>query len=176
MAARALLSGQEVRIYELNRYERNWKHLHTVEVKPEPYHVKLFGIEDRPALWIQPQPGENRLGHVWTADRTFPLGFTDSGVLPSADDVDVTYAGDELRVVFRRDKKLFEKRYTRLGDESGAPIEIIGTMRTGAPGFQWVTTAVMAVFTVLIISTLLRKRTAEREEQGRERDRDRDEE
>ena len=171
----AAIANGHIRIYELDREGRNWRQTHTVQVQPAPRYVKLLNLAERPALWIQSQDA-GVVGDIWTPDGTFRLSFTNSGPIPSANDMDVTFAGDELRLVFRRDNELYEKSYGRGGSENPAGLaKINASNRTTQPPIQWVTTAIMAVFTVLIISTLLRRRAADREE-SRDREKDRDDE
>ena len=175
----ALEAGNQIRIYDLPREANEWRLVHAAQVEPKARRYKLLVVSDRPALWIQPEPSEG-LGTIWTPDGTFKLGLKEGGALPNPKEVDVTHAGDEFKVVFRREQngtaKLYEKSYSSGGSHEGDLKEIAWTTASAQPPIHWVTTIIMTIFTVLIISTVLRRRAAEREGDGRERDRDRDDE
>ena len=174
----ALEARDQIRIYDLPRDANGWRLVHAAQVEPKARRFKLLAVSDGPALWIQPEPTEG-LGTIWTPDVTFKLGLKEGGALPNPKDVDVAHAGHEFRVVFRREQggtaKMYEKPFSKDGGE-GDLKEIAWTTASAQPPIHWVTTIIMTIFTVLIISTVLRRRAAEREGDGRERERDRDDE
>lgn len=165
----AVSSGDE-NIHLLQWDAGSWTRLG--QIKPDstpPKYFKILNMGERPVVWAQPDRPDDSLGGLWTREGKF-IKLMLSGAAPRAADMDLTVAGDQVRLFFRRDGKLYEQRYAFDGSPTQQPLELnIEPVRSEDPMNNWVTIAVMAVLTILILNVLMRRRTANREEDEQNR-------
>lgn len=154
-----------VRVYAYERNARTWKLLQTLDLKGGPTQVvKVVNVAGTPGVWVWVDTAAG-LGEIWTVDdQRVPLAFPGVGLSPG--DVDVT-VGEQVLVAYRTaDGKLLNQRYELKGGTiSGAPAELTYT-DPHRPEMNWITISVMAVLTALILSTLMRRRAATRDERA----------
>lgn len=159
----AVSSGdQYVRLHKFDPNAQTWSEVTSFRLDAAPRQVKLLNSKERPVLWIQTGEG---VGLLRSGDRSTPL--TLAGPAPSPQDLDLTVVGDQFRLYFRRDAKLYEQRYTSEGAADGEPALVSWTRPQIQPPIHWLT-AVMAVMAVLLISSLLRRRNAARDQDQRQ--------
>jgi hypothetical protein len=151
--------GQNVvRVYRFARDQGAWVQTDEVRVDAAPRFIKLMNSEDRPALWVQ----TDALGGLWSRKHPFAkIEF--SGAKPKAEEVDVTVASD-VRLVFRREGKPYEQHFNWDGSASGPATVLDWTRPRTDPTINWITTAFMTVLAVLLVSTLLRRRSMSRDD------------
>lgn len=136
-----------------------------------PRHFKLLQLgRSRPArvgLWIIPgNPVEGPMGWIWTGEAGRGIELANPGDVAHGG-VDVAVIGDQLRVVYRKesDKKLAHQALNLDGTKAGeASVVAITPKRSTNPLSPWVIVT-MIVMTVLILNAVLRRRTAEKEEE-----------
>jgi hypothetical protein len=164
----AVPTGQEtVRIYRFARDPGEWLEVEAVKLEAEPRSVKLLDQDDRPALWVQ----TDAAGMLWS--RKHELGKVQlSGATPKADEVDATVSSD-VRLFFQRDGKAYEQHINWDGTATGQPVPVEWARPRSDPTLNLLTTVFMTVLAVLVVSTLLRRRSMARDE---ERDRSEPEE
>jgi hypothetical protein len=154
-----------VRIYKLAKDASDWTKVDEKLLEQTPTRIKLLTIERSPAVWCQ---GDTAVGQIWMHGRWVPLAFTEAQPEPSK--LDVTVAGDQIRVLFRRDKDIVEQRYTTSGTPDGSPTRVLYTPQRTVAMSNWLGTAVMALLAMLVASALLRKRSVSGEEDQQSRD------
>ena len=149
-----------VRVYRLSTNPAAaWVQTDEVKVDIEPRFVKLLNADERPALWVQ----TDAVGGLWSRKHPFAkLQF--SGVLPKPEEVDVTVASD-VRLFFRREGKPYEMHFNWDGSASGPATVLDWTRPRTDPTINWITTAFMTVLAVLLVSTLLRRRSMTKEDE-----------
>jgi hypothetical protein len=167
LAAPVGTAGDAVRIYRLVRESSSAAWMPTddevVKVGAPPRFVKLLNSDERPALWVQGTAAGEALGSLWS--RKHGLAKVQfSGVAPKAEDVDVTVASD-VRLFFRRDGKPYEQHFNWDGIPSGPAAPLDWTRLATNPSINWLTTAFMTVLAVLLVSTLLRRRSMGRDDE-----------
>jgi hypothetical protein len=157
----AVPTGQNaIRIYKFVRDPGDWVQTHEVKVEGELRLVKLLNNEDRPALWAQTT---DELGSLWSPKYAVQkVQF--SGVKPKPEEMDVTVSGD-IRLFFRRDGKPYEQHFNWDGTPSGAAQLLDWTRPRTDPSLNLLTTVFMTVLAVLLVSTLLRRRNMNREDE-----------
>jgi hypothetical protein len=157
----AVPTGQNaVRIYKFVRDPGEWVQTHEVKVEGDLRFVKLLNNEERPALWAQTTDG---LGSLWSPKYAVQeIQF--SGVTPKPEEVDVTVSGD-VRLYFRRDGKPYEQHFNWDGTPSGKEQLLDWTRPRTDPSLNLLTTVFMTVLAVLLVSTLLRRRNMNREDE-----------
>lgn len=121
---------------------------------------KLLNWGERPALWIV---SEQSAGRVWASGKEVALAF--AGPVPAPSQMDLTVANDQFRLAFLRDGKLLEQQFNEAGAAVAEPAEPITNRVQTQPSIDWWTMVIMAVLTVFIISSLLRRRNADNEPQ-----------
>jgi hypothetical protein len=142
-----------------------WVRLSQVAVT-DPAYFKVLELDQRPALWVQPS-GENSIGGIWVGGSYMPLEWT--GPMPATDSADVTVAGDQIRLFYKPAEQVMEQRYRLTGErELEEPVAIRPLVQQGDDQMQWVTIAILAVLSVLILNTLLRRRAMQRDEEKEE--------
>ncbi|MGE5608839.1 MAG: hypothetical protein ACM359_06275 [Bacillota bacterium] len=154
-----------IRIYKLGKDAQEWSKVGEMLLEQTPRRMKLLTIERSPAVWCQ---GENTLGQIWMHGRWVPLASTEAQ--PEPNKLDVTVAGDQIRVLYRRQKGLVEQRYTTSGARDGEPTPVVYTSQRSVTMSNWLGTAVMALVAMLIAGSLLRKRGSVSEEDQQSRD------
>ena len=148
-----------VRVYRLSANPAAWVQTDEVKVDAAPRFVKLLNADERPAVWVQ----TDAVGGLWSRKHPFAkLQF--SGVLPKPEEVDVTVASD-VRLFFRREGKPYEQHFNWDGSASGPATVLDWTRPRTDPTINWITTAFMTVLAVLLVSTLLRRRSMTKEDE-----------
>lgn len=131
-----------------------------------PGYFKVIELEQRPGLWIQPAEPEDSIGRIWHDGRFISLEWKDAP--PRPENVAVTVAGDQIRVFYRQNDQLMEQRYRLSGERDGDAAAIKPVALPGDDQMQWITIAIMAVLSVLILNTLLRRRTMPKDDEREE--------
>ena len=144
-----------------------WAKLARVKVQPNPpEHIKVLELDQRPALWIQPPAPQEGVGEIWVDGKYFALEWKSE--TPRPENVSVTVAGDQIRVFYQQGEQLLEQRYRLTGEREGEAIAIKPVILQGEDQMQWVTIAILAVLSVLILNTLLRRRTMPKDDEREE--------
>jgi hypothetical protein len=151
-----------VRVHMFSPDKQAWSLVQSLRLDAAPAHMKLLNIRERAVLWVQSAEG---VGQFYFGDRAVPLKLT--GPNPRTENIDLTVVGDQIRLYFRRDGKLYEQRYSSDGVVDGEPALVNWSRPQLQPPIHWLT-AVMAVLVVLLISTLLRRRSATRDPEQRQ--------
>lgn len=147
-----------IHLLQFSAKERQWN-----ELRKSPFDVagrqpfKLLNIHDRPALWIAGKTPA-MLGAIHTLERPTPISLPKLSRVP--DQLDLTVAGDQIWVLFQSEQKRYQQRLGLDGSESeSAPVQISAVAsRSELPKEHWFTIGIMTVLTLLILSTLLRRR------------------
>lgn len=157
----AVASGQTIHL--LRHEGGSWRKLSAAEAGSWQ-RFKLIGLANRPALWVQPRPLTDSAGTIWV-DGEPAFELTLSGPLPRGEDLTLCATAAMLHVIFQRDQKLLDQHFTFAGAASGEPTEILWRppARHGAVE-SWLTIGIMAVLTILILNSVLRRRSTPREE------------
>lgn len=156
----AVPTGQNtIRIYKFVRDPADWVQSHEVKVDGELRFVKLLNNENRPALWAQTT---DELGAFWSPKYAVQKVQFSGATKP--EEVDVTVSGD-IRLFFRRDGKPYEQHFNWDGTPSGAAQQLDWTRPRTDPSLNLLTTVFMTVLAVLLVSTLLRRRNMNREDE-----------
>lgn len=133
-----------------------WTRLERLKVTPPPRYLKLIEVAGRPALWCQPDGPDEGIGGVFASGRYFRLDIPPPAPRPT--DVDVTSAGDQIRVFWRRADRLLEQRFDHNGRPEGQPVEprLIYPREDGST--QWTMIGLGALAGILVLNALLRRR------------------
>lgn len=165
IVAVASAGGAVVRIYEYLHTGRTWKRLQTLDFKNGPTQVvKVVNVVGTPGVWVWVDTGAG-LGEIWTIDeQRVSLSFPGVGLSPG--DVDLTVAEQVLAAYRAADGKLSSQRYEIKGGAlAGTPQELTWNEPRRSE-MNWITISVMAVLTALILSTLMRRRAATRDDRA----------
>jgi len=165
----AVAAADEV-IYVLQLEGSRWTRLERLKVTPPPRYFKLIEVAQRPALWCQPEGVEEGIGGMFAAGRYFRIDIP--GPAPRPGEVDVTSAGDQIRVFWRRGEKLMEQRLDASGRAEGQPVELRLSYPRDDSSTQWTAIALGALAGILILNALFRRRQSPG--QGREEGSDRE--
>ncbi|MCY2951084.1 MAG: hypothetical protein NTU53_03795 [Planctomycetota bacterium] len=144
-----------IRVYQLSKDNSAWLLLSTIPAPPRFQHHKLLDLGGRPALWLQTDSGPGALvvdGHSTPLTLPPPL--------PATRDMDLTVAGDQLRLIFSRDSKFHEQRYKLSGSTDGQLTQFVTVSRRTEPPITWVAMATMTVLAIFMVITFLRRRPA----------------
>jgi hypothetical protein len=152
-----------IRIYKLPKNASEWAKVDEMLLGQTPSRIKLLTIDRSPAVWCQ---GDTPIGQIWMHGHWVPLTFSEAQPEPAK--VDVTVAGDQIRVVFRRGKDLLEQRYLTSGTPDGKPTPVVYASQRTSASSNWLGTGIMALVAMLIAGALLRKRndSGEEDQQG----------
>jgi hypothetical protein len=151
-----------LRIYRFERNPAGWQSTDEVPIDGEVRFVKLLNSEERPALWVQ-TAGE-ALGYLWSRKHKLAQQVQFAGPKPNAEEVDVTVSSD-VRLFFKRDDKPHEQHFGWDGAPSGQAAALDWTRPRADPSMNLLTTVFMTVLAVLLVSTLLRRRSMNRDDE-----------
>jgi len=150
-----LCPDSSIRLYQLCKDNSAWLLLSTIPTPPRFQHHKLLDLGGRPALWLQTDSGP---GVLFVDGQSTPLTLPPP--LPATRDMDLTVAGDQLRLIFSRDSKFHEQRYKLSGSPDGQPTQFVTISRRTEPPTTWVAMATMTVLAIFMVITFLRRRPA----------------
>jgi len=152
----AVYDGQrEIKLYRYSSEEGTWVAKEGIRLERYVSSFKVLSLGERLGVWLQPESG---VGEIWTATRRVSLAPWEPA--PPAGDMDLTVAGDQIRLIFERDKGLFEQRYNLYGSLDGGPIAVGVAAESGEPSTKWLMMTVMTVVAIFVVSTLMRRRAA----------------
>ncbi len=154
-----LCPDRSIRLYRLARNAENWTLLHSL---PAPEHLrflKVLNLKGLPAIWIQTDRG---VGTLVADGRSTPLAPPQPS--PTPDEMDLTVAGHQLRLLFRQNSNFHEQRYTLSGLPDGAPTQLVAISKRGDAPATWVVMTVMMVLAVFMVVSFLRRRPAPTDE------------
>jgi hypothetical protein len=125
----------------------------TTAIRP----FKLLNFQNEPALWVGGATLAE-LGQIYKLKSQETIQLRTLASAPDA--LDLTIAGDQLWAIFTANRELYQQRFSldgTLNDEKPKPITSIA-VRNELPMEQWFTIGVMTVLTLVIISSLFRRR------------------
>jgi hypothetical protein len=167
-----------IRVFQYDPKLKQWaKGAHEVKLAGKVRDFKLLDLGRKPALWVWLEADTGTVGRLMSiteASRSppeFSLApnpeLTPSIASLGSSDVDFTVVAEEVWAAYRHPgtKKTALQRYQTTGSLAGQPTELAWTApRRGQ--VEWVTVSVMAVLTLLILATLLRRKSATREDRA----------
>ncbi len=167
-----LVTTPDEELVERRQISHKWVHAAAkVEFPPDgegkpkpPVYFKLLDIRRKPALWCQ-GGDDDPFGILCEAGAKTKLEA--SSPLPRAADVDVTVAGDQLRVFWRqpdkRGDRFFQRRYSLEGKpDDEKPVELRLARGRDDNHLQWMAIAALALMAIFVLNVLLRRRAAAR--------------
>ena len=167
-----------VRVFQYDPKAKAWaKGSHEVKLTGKLRDFKLLDLGRKPALWVWLDTDTGTVGRLLSitdANKSPPEfslapnpNLTPSIASLGPADVDFTVVAEEVWAVYRHPglKKVALQRYQSNGSLAGQPAELNwAAPRRGQGG--WLTVSVMAVLTLLILATLLRRKSATREDRA----------
>jgi hypothetical protein len=146
---------ESIRLYQLAKDASAWVLMKTLPVPPRFRHLKLLNRAGRPTLWLVTDAGP---GALVVDDRTIALSLPPP--VPSLADMDLTVAGDQLRLIFYRNAELYEQRYKLNGSEDGSAAQLAIAPRRGESPTSWLAMTVMTALAIFLVVSFLRRRPA----------------
>jgi hypothetical protein len=171
-------ASDAIRVFQYDARQKEWtRPAHEVKLPGKVRDFKLLDLNGKPALWAWLEGDTGTVGRLLSiADASgsrpeFLLApnpnLTPSIAALGAADVDFTVVAEEVWAVYRHPglKKIALQRYQTNGGRAGEPMEL-GWTAPSKGHESWLTVSVMAVLTLLILATLLRRKSATREERA----------
>jgi hypothetical protein len=158
-----------IQLAQYSRATKRWDKVPAGRIETGPRPVawfKVLNLAEQPALWLWDYEGGD-FGQIWTPNGNIKLPANPGVALG---DADVTVAGDQIWLVYRKDGKLFQQRFNRDGSTAEQQATQVSWLRPpgGAVNSDWWTIGVMTLLTFLILSALLRRRAAVSKEENNE--------